>query len=230
MPPDDIKASKISEGAYFTTMSHVYRGELGRAMVWRERLDNTTNWAVLAAVGVITFALGSEEISHIVFMLANMAVLILLVIEGRRYRYYDAYRSRVRILEAHLLVPVIMRSDKQLQGDWRKLLAEDMLIPSYKISAAEAVGKRLNKNHRWIFLVILVSLVLKIFMHYPDTNTVAGFLRAMNYGQPLHPAVYWSFFAAFYGSMIYLMFQGRHAGGMHDEFPRRTPRPGGWTL
>lgn len=215
---------------YYTTMSHLYRGELGRALVWRERLDATTNWAVLAATGVITLALGNPDISHIVFMLANIMVLILMVIEGRRYRYYDAYRSRVRILEAHLLVPVIMQNDRHLEGNWRRVLSEDLLIPSFKISGPNAVGKRLNKNYRWIFLVILAALILKVIQHHPEAVDLVTFLTAMNTGQPLYPVVFWTLFAGFYAVLGYLSYQGRASGGTHDEFSRKTPRPEDWII
>ena len=227
---EEDDAQGISSRDYYTTMAHFYRGELGRALVWRQRLDATTNWAVLSSTGIVTFALGNPGVSHIVFMLANLAVLILMGIEGRRYRYYDAYRSRVRILEGHLLVPVVMKNQTPREGDWRRLLAEDLLIPSFKITWAEAAGKRLNKNYRWIFLVIVATFFLKIVLHHENTDTLAGFFAAVHAGQPLHPVLYWVIVAAFYGTLAYLAVQGRHTGGMHDEFARPTPKPEAWSL
>jgi uncharacterized membrane protein len=37
---------KTSE--FVTVMVHLYRAEMQRANVWRQRLDTTTNWAVIA--------------------------------------------------------------------------------------------------------------------------------------------------------------------------------------
>ncbi|TVQ23885.1 MAG: DUF2270 domain-containing protein [Spirochaetaceae bacterium] len=215
---------------YYTTMSHFYRGELGRALVWRQRLDATTNWAILAATGVITFALGSETVSHIVFMLANMLVFLLLMIEGRRYRYYDAYRARVRILEAHFLVPVVTEREIGLQGDWRKVLAEDLLIPSFKMGLRRAIGRRLNQNYFWVFLVILASHMIKIFLHSSDVSTVTGFVRALSSDQPLPQPLYWVVFVGFYALLVYLYLLGRRPKGFAGEFSRRTPNPQSWTL
>lgn len=199
-------------------------------MMWRQRLDATTNWAILATTGVVTFALGSANVSHIVFMLANMMVFLLMVIEGRRYRYYDAYRARVRIMEAHFYVPIIMRNSQHLEGNWRSLLSEDMLIPSFKMSLAQAVGKRLNQNYCWIFLVILCSLFLKILMHFPHSDTMTGFIDAIHRSQPLIPLFYWVIFVIFYSALVYLAVEGNKSTGLHDEFSRPTPKPELWKI
>src|SRR5205807_9546387 len=39
----------IYDPGYVNAMSHFYRGELGRIMVWRQRLDITTNWAITSS-------------------------------------------------------------------------------------------------------------------------------------------------------------------------------------
>jgi uncharacterized membrane protein len=153
------------DSSYVTAMSHFYRGEIGRIMQWRARLDNTTNWAITTTATIFTVAFSVREVPHIIFIFNLAIVAIMLWIEARRYRFYDAFRARVRMLEAHFLVPVIMH-DKQLpQGDWRKLLCEDLLMPSFKISAFEAVGRRLKRNYVFIFLIILAAWITKIFIH-----------------------------------------------------------------
>src|SRR3954464_15450038 len=137
--PDEETPSAI-ENAYVTAMGHFYRGELGRIMQWRARLDNTTNWAITTTSTIFTVAFSLREVPHIIFVFNLAIVTIMLWIESRRYRFYDAFRARVRMLEAHFLVPLVLQSSTILQGDWRKLLCEDLLIPSFKISAFEAVG------------------------------------------------------------------------------------------
>src|SRR4029453_7857216 len=110
-------------------------------------------------------AFSLREVPHIIFLFNLGIVAIMLWIEARRYRFYDAFRARVRMLEAHFLVPIVMQNDAILQGDWRKLLSEDLLIPSFKISAFEAVGRRMKRNYVFIFFVILMAWITKIFLH-----------------------------------------------------------------
>lgn len=153
------------DGVYVTAMSHFYRGEIGRIMQWRGRLDNTTNWAITTTSTIFTVAFSIKDVPHIIFLFNIAIVAIMLWIEARRYRFYDAFRARVRMLEAHFLVPIVMQNESILQGDWRKLLSEDLLIPSFKISAFEAVGRRMKRNYVFIFVVILFAWITKIFLH-----------------------------------------------------------------
>ena len=155
----------LFEASYVNAMSHFYRGELGRIMAWRARLDTTTTWAITSTTTIFTVAFTVRDVPHIIFFFNIAIVWIMLWIEARRYRFYDAFRARVRMLEAHFLVPVVMENRGMLQGEWKKLVSEDLLLPSFKISAFEAVGRRLKRNYSFIFLIILSAWVTKIFMH-----------------------------------------------------------------
>lgn len=169
--------SIVDSKDYYTVMIHFYRGELGRIMVWRQRLDITTNWAIVSSTGMITFGLNSPAHSHLIFLFGNLLALLLLVIEARRYRYYDAFRARVRMLEAHFIMPVVMRDVKLLQGDWRRVMSEDLLQPSFKMGTFMAILRRYRRNYVWIFLLITCAWFVKIWIHYPDSHTWNGFFH-----------------------------------------------------
>ena len=79
----------------------LYRGEIGRMMVWRQRLDTTTTWAITSTGTIFTVAFSFETVPHLIFFFNLAIVAIMLWIEARRYRFYDAFRARVRMLEAH---------------------------------------------------------------------------------------------------------------------------------
>ncbi len=153
---------------YINAMSHFYRGELGRIMAWRTRLDATTNWAITVTSTVFTVAFSIREVPHGIFFFNIAVVWILLWIEARRYRFYDAFRARVRLLEAHFLVPMVLQNTSMLQGDWQKVLCEDLLMPSFKISKFEALGRRLKRNYVYLFILILGAWLTKIFLHAPN--------------------------------------------------------------
>src|SRR5882762_3001273 len=164
-------------------MSHFYRGEMGRIMVWRQRLDITTNWAITSSTAIITIAFANSAVPHIIFFFNLAIVWAMLWIEARRYRFYDAFRARVRMLEAHFLVPMVMENRDMLQGEWKKLVCEDLILPSFKISKLEAVGRRLKRNYVFIFILILVAWVTKIFLHGTTAmNSVPAFYRALRVG------------------------------------------------
>jgi uncharacterized membrane protein len=173
----------IYDPGYVNAMSHFYRGEMGRIMVWRQRLDVTTNWAITSTTAIITIAFSTREVPHIVFFFNLAIVCVLLWIEARRYRFYDAFRARVRMLEAHFLVPMVMENREMLQGEWKKLVCEDLILPCFKISKLEAVGRRLKRNYVFIFILILLAWITKIFLHAPMAmDSPAGFYHALRVG------------------------------------------------
>ncbi len=54
----------IYDPGYVNAMSHFYRGEMGRIMVWRQRLDVTSNWAITSTTAIITIAFSTREVPH----------------------------------------------------------------------------------------------------------------------------------------------------------------------
>jgi uncharacterized membrane protein len=173
----------LYDPGYVNAMSHFYRGEMGRIMVWRQRLDVTTNWAITSSTAIITIAFSSREVPHIIFFF-NVAILwVLLWIEARRYRFYDAFRARIRMLEAHFLVPMVMENREMLQGEWKKLVCEDLILPCFKISKLEAIGRRLKRNYVFIFILILLAWITKIFLHAPTAiDSPRSFYHALRVG------------------------------------------------
>lgn len=222
MPPSP--SGLVSDSNYVTAMSHFYRGEMGRIMAWRARLDATSTWAITTTTTIFTVSFSFPEVPHIIFFFNICIVSIMLWIESRRYRFYDAFRGRVRMLEAHFLVPMVARSNRMLQGEWQKLVCEDLLLPSFKISKLEALGRRLKRNYFFIYLVILAAWSVKVLMHsrVPITN-VSTFYQAL--GVKGFPS--WAVLVVFlftYGALGALtIWTTRHSSGEISEFgARRT--------
>ena len=185
LSPFDKKPSlDLHDPCYINAMSHFYRGELGRIMVWRQRLDITTTWAITSTTTIITVAFSFRDIPHIIFFFNLAIVWIMLWIEARRYRFYDAFRGRVRMLEAHFLVANVSRNPSLLGGEWQRLLCEDLILPSFKISKLEAVGRRLKRNYAFIIAIILVAWMTKLFMHAkPPIHSWGAFYQALAVGE-----------------------------------------------
>ena len=58
---------------FVNAVSHLYRGELGRIMVWRQRLDATTTWAIGATTTIIAFSFTDKRAPHLLFVV-NMVM------------------------------------------------------------------------------------------------------------------------------------------------------------
>ena len=101
---------RLKTSEFVTAMVHLFRAEIQRANVWRQRLDTTTSWAITVTSSIFTVAFSFRDVPHLIFFFNIAVVWVLLWIEARRYRFYDAFRARVRMLEAHFLVPIVLQN------------------------------------------------------------------------------------------------------------------------
>lgn len=143
------------------SMAHLYRGEVHRMTRWRERLDRTTNWAVLVLAATLTWAFSTPTNPHYVLLLGNLAVGLFLAVEARRYRAYDTWRSRVRTLQRNVFA-VGLDPDRAPAPDWRERLAADYREPSLKITTEEAVAHRLRRVYLPLFTVLDGAWLLRV--------------------------------------------------------------------
>lgn len=72
-----------------SAMAHLYRGEIHRMKFWRQRLDRTTNWAVLVISAILTWAFSRLDIPQYILLIGVATLSVFLVIDARRYRGYD---------------------------------------------------------------------------------------------------------------------------------------------
>ncbi len=176
------KLRQVSSSEFNTAMIHFYRGEVQRSNTWRNRLDTTTNWAVLTAGATLSFVFSSTNNPHFVIPINSILVAIFLLMEARRYRYYEIWSSRVRVLEtgylAQLLAPEGVLPDKE----WAAHLASDLLTPHFTITEWEAIGRRLRRNYLWIFALLALSWNLKVYLHPYAAHTFAEFLDRATVG------------------------------------------------
>ena len=106
---------RVASGGFATAMVHFYRGEISRANIWRSRLDTTTNWAVVTAGAVITFSFGAAGNTHVVILLGMFLILQFLMMESRRYRYYELWALRVRLMETDFFATLLAPGDRLLR-------------------------------------------------------------------------------------------------------------------
>jgi uncharacterized membrane protein len=201
---------------YITVMVHFYRAEVARSSAWRQRLDATTNWAVLTTAGVLSFTFGSPEASPILLLLTNLIVLAYLVIEARRFRYFAVYRARVRMIEENFLMPILTRSLESPMSKWGDLLARDLDKPKYKTTFGQAFGFRLRRNYVFLFMMILGGWLVKIMIHPATTTSWRELWERTAIGR-IPPGSMVVLMAVFYGGLLAASRFGRSVGGGEPE-------------
>lgn len=158
-------AQKLQPGEFNTAMVHFYRGEVQRSNIWRNRLDATTNWAVITAGATLSFVFSSPNNPHFAIPINSILVTIFLFMEARRYRYYEVWANRVRVLETGYFAPMLSHRTIPPDKEWAEHISADLLTPHFTISMWEALGRRLRANYLWIFILLALSWTLKVFIH-----------------------------------------------------------------
>lgn len=172
-------AAPLFAAAETGALAHLYRGEVYRSTVWRTRLDATTNWAVLATGVALSVSFGSDTASPLPLALVGLLVAVFLIIEARRYRFYDFWRVRTHVMELNFFGPMLLGQGVRVDNRWNEVLFEDYRSPSLHISMLEAVGRRLRRNYGWIFAIQLAAYVGKILIHpFPIVTLDEFFDRA----------------------------------------------------
>lgn len=147
-----------------SAMAHLYRGEIHRMKLWRERLDRTSNWAVTLIAAILTYAFSAANRPHYIILVGVVMIMVFLVIEARRYRGYDMWRSRVRMLQRNVFAYSLDPSQGIEDPDWRPRLSRDYREPRVKVSYEEAIAHRLRRVYLPLFTVLLAAWLFRIFV------------------------------------------------------------------
>lgn len=198
----EFAGQHLDSGNFTNAMIHFYRGEMSRSNSWRQRLDATTNWAVITTGAALTFVFSDPDNTASILLIDSLFVLLFLFIEARRYRYYELWTYRVRVMEknffAGLLSPPFMP-----HADWADKITDSLNNPRFPIGLLEALGRRYRRNYAPIFLILAGSWVGKIYMHPEPINDLVAFVARSHLG-PIPGWAVLAFGFFFNGSLIAL--------------------------
>ena len=215
-----FRGYQLKASEFTTAMVHFHRAEVQRANVWRQRLDATTNWAVITAGAAISIAF-SRPGSQPVLLVDLLLITIFLIIEARRYRYYEVWAYRVRLMEtdffASMLVPPFHPAP-----DWAEALADNLLTPRFPISYWEAIGRRLRRNYLYIYVVIGLAWVVSVALS-PPLASLADLATRLDLG-PVPGSYVLIAVALFYlGLVIFALVTSPLKQSAGEVLPRFTP-------
>lgn len=163
------KGYPTTSSEFITVVAHYYRGEIARMISWRDRIDRTTNWAITVVGAMLSLSLATPTGHHGVILFAMVLILFLLVIESRRYRFFDVYRARVRSLERNYYSRVFLNA-AEVESDWMLNLSNDLKHPHFSLSFGQAISRRLRRNYCWMFLILLLAWLIKLTSTRPKLD------------------------------------------------------------
>ena len=170
------------------SLAHLYRAEMNRMTVWRQRLDITSNWAIILTTALTTFTLGSPDVPHYTLLLGLALIGISILIEGRRYRHLYHSKWRLYLMEsgyfAELLHPY--EGDRELPN-WRHLLAADLRHTFFQLKYLTAVRVRLRRNYLLLVYFVTAVWLVKLVIHPQRAAGLAGFWNHLEIGGLIPP-------------------------------------------
>jgi uncharacterized membrane protein len=183
-PPDDIGDGLFEDESGMSPNSafaHLYRGEIHRMKLWRERMDKTTHWAIISLFGILTWVFSSSGRPHYLLLFGVVVITIYAIIEGRRYKGYEMWHQRIRKLQRNVFSSGFS-SDTHNDANWQSKLADSYAKPSPNISTREAVTHRFKQVYGYLISILLMSWFINVFVisngdwhKIASIGTVSGF-------------------------------------------------------
>ena len=99
-----FRGYSLRPSEFTSALTAYYHAEIDRSNTWRQRLDATTNWAVITTGASLAFAFASDTNHHGLIILATCLVTFFAWIEARRYRYYELWSYRARLMDHQKVV------------------------------------------------------------------------------------------------------------------------------
>lgn len=162
--PDGDPPEAICDSKEVGALAHLYRAEVFRSTTWRQRLDQTTNWAVVSTGIGLSVSFSSTEASAFPIVLVGLLCVVFLMLEARRYRFFYVWRFRARVLEIAFFVPILQGKGANIALERGTALSDDYISPQYRISMIRCIGRRLRRNYGYIFAILGTAYVAKILL------------------------------------------------------------------
>ena len=163
-------------------LAHLYRAEVYRPTTWRQRLDQTTNWAVISTGIGLSVSFANVNASPFPIVLVGMLCVVFLMLEARRYRFFYVWRFRARVLEIAFFVPMLRGEGANISLAQGTALSDDYVKPQYRISMMRSIGRRLRRNYGWIFSILGAAYFAKLAIHPTDVTTWGEFMYRAHIG------------------------------------------------
>ena len=168
----DVGAKAGEERSEFMSlMPHYYRGEVSQMSTRLDRLDLTIDWAIAVIAALLALSFQSTSSPPYFLLIGMFALVMFLLFDVRRYRTYDATRSRVRMIEENVFANAF-DPEGSVHRDWRQKLGHDLREPTLKVSLWEALSRRLKHVYFPLETVLVVAWLFRITAFVPKETPV----------------------------------------------------------
>lgn len=207
-----------------TILIHYYRAMIGRADVWRMRMDATTNWAIGATAAVISFVLGDATTPHYVVFIAVLLTASFLFLEARRLSFYHLWQYRAQLIEKGLIRRALHAGTAGQESpdvDLEVVLDPHLGRTIPIMSTGKAVARRLRRIYLYLFAVQLLAWTLKLSSDPTPVGSLPGLITRAHTGSVPGEFVVTLAGLGFLGAACFAFLRG---GIDHKEPPPGVPK------
>jgi uncharacterized membrane protein len=179
---------------------------VGRADIWRTRMDATTNWAIGSTAAVISFALGSAETPHYVVFIASLMTLAFLLLEARRLTFYHLWQQRALLLEDGFIRGALGGGAVSPETVESLEAGLGRTVPSMPLS--KAVARRLRRVYLYLFGVQLIAWVVELSNHPSPAGSLAALVERAGIGAVPGAGVLAATLALFVAASVFAASRG----------------------
>jgi len=155
---------------------------VGRADIWRTRMDTTTNWAIVATAAVISFSLGNASVPHYVVFIAPLLTASFLMLEARRLTFYHLWQGRVLLLEEGLIRPALSPDPAGGHLDLGQALADHLGRTAPSMPLSKALARRLRRVYVYLFGIQLLAWGFKLSNQPAPASSLAELVTRARVG------------------------------------------------
>ena len=173
------RARPSFDTAELGALAHLYRGEVYRSTIWRTRLDQTTNWAVVTTGLAMSLTFSGPYASPLPLILVGLLVIVFLLLESRRYRYFNVWRARCRLMETDVYGPMLRGEgvDARRQVEHAARRATTRGRASTSATCGRSAGG-CGANYAYILAIQAIAYYGKLAIHPMPAEHLATFLAA----------------------------------------------------
>jgi len=173
------QGADLSSPNVVNALIHLYRAEMGRLTTYRVRLDTTTNWAITTSALVISFTFANPQIPHVAILFLLFLDYFFLQVEARRFRAYESSRYRIHVIERFFYPQMLGAA---VRSGWTDHLVDVLQSPGLTVNFFGAVGWRLRRNYLWIYAVVLLAWIAKLYVQAAPPESAADWLDRVAFG------------------------------------------------
>ena len=152
----EIKLSPLLSSSEQTPFIHLYRAEINRVTIFKQRLDSIVTWTITSCLFILSMIFQNIVPFNTGIMLSSLTLLLFQLVDVRRYINYDEINNRCRLMESGMYA--CMLDPERGDVEWKNKLLNSWLIPR-KLSFYKAFIKRFRNIFIYLYVFHIIILI-----------------------------------------------------------------------